>query len=379
MSERIKKLKETYQDRLSKFNQALVLPRKTNDPGLLLLPLMDKQHENYGTDDLGYDSGGLTPLGYTRSHMNNLYGRLIKNARSLLDFEREAFPSLPYSIEHKIKKEDLSEIITTHHNFGESSPRLSAAFTSMYPVLQRITNTLAPTSSNGNVSCLGISSGESKVKRFDTKLKIEPVYPNSLILTPGSGIKEIRDLLSSNLKTLKIFPELIKQCHTDKCKNNGLTTCPEPEHTNKLCMGCQVCKEHGKILDESLRGITKPTGVFGDPTTIGADNDRALHFKNLISTINSLANHLSDHGGNEDTCEDYDWRHDGMDHMRATDVLRQMSQVLTSSASIDNNESIASGGAPGGFQHRDNIPKVSRVLTSFFGVFHKEQESGDEY
>ena len=119
--------------------------------------------------------------------------------------------------------------------------------------------------------------------------------------------------------------------------------------------------------------------MFGDPDSIGADNDRVLHFKNLISTLNSLANHLSDHGGNADTCASYDWLGDGMDHIRATDFLRQVSQVLTSSASIDNRDSIAEGRPPGGFQHRDNISEVSRIFPSFFGLSHEQQHNGDEY
>jgi len=381
MSERIKKLKEDYQNRLSKFNEDLDLPRKTNDPRLLLLPLMDEQHENYQTNELGYDPGEFTPLGYVRSHMNNLYGRLIKNANSILHFERESFPALPHSIESRVVTIDPKNITTTHHTFGKQSATLGATFTKAYPALQRIADTLTTTDRDGNVSCLGISSGLDRVGEIDSVVKHKPIYTNTEWLMPGDNIKRIRELFDSNSRTLKRLPDLIKQCHTDKCipDPDDYKPCRDPEHTNELCTKCKVCKEHGKILAESLIGITRKSGVFGDPDSIGADNDRVLHFKNLISTCNSLANHLSDHGGNADTCASYDWIGDGMDHIRAADFLRQVSQVLTSSASIDNRDSIADVLPPGGFQHRDNIPEVSRVFPSFFGVSHEEQKNGDEY
>ena len=407
MSERIKKLQEDYQKRLSKFNEALDLPRTTNDPRLLLLPLTDKQHENYEThglgnvpyivDDpgfgyaykyhphfgyhpnLGYDPGEFTPLGYVRSHMNNLYGRLIKNTRSILNFERESFPPLPYSTERRVERIGQREIKTTHHTFGPQSAALGAAFTKVYPALKKIADTLTTTDINGNVNCLGISRGLDRVGEIDSKARPNPIYTNSEWLMPGDNINSIRDLCDSNSRTLKLLPDLIKQCHTNECIPDGDKPCTDPEHTNELCTNCKVCLEHGKILDESLRGITKKSGVFGDPDSIGADNDRVLHFKNLISTLNSLANHQSDHGGNADTCESYDWLVDGMDHIRAADFLRQVTQVLTSSASIANRDSIAEGRPPGGFQHRDNIPEVSRIFPSFFGLSHEEQKNEDEY
>ena len=430
MSERIEKLQEDYQKSLSKFNEGLDLPRETNDPRLLLLPLADKQHENYETHglgnvpymvhvpgfgythtyspyfgyhpNLGYDPGEFTPLGYVRSHMNNLYGRLIKNTRSILKFERKSFPSLPYSIEHRVERTDQREITTTHHTFGARSATLGPAFTTVYPALKKIADTLTTTDRDGNVSCLGISSGIDRLEEINsTEAEFHPIYTNSDILMPGDNIARIRELCNSNSITLKYLPDLIKQCHTDKCipdrrcmdpecTNDKPCTdpehandkpCTDPEHTNELCTECKVCKEHGKILAKSLEGITKKSAVF-DPNSIGADNDsiganneRVLHFKNLISTCNSLANHLSDHGGNADTCASYDWM-DGMDHIRATDYLRQVSQVLTSSASIDNRDSIAED-FPGGFQHRDNIPEVSRIFPSFFGLSHNQQNNGD--
>ena len=373
MSERIEQLQEDYQKSLSKFNEDL--PRTTNDPSHLLQPLANEQHENYevnGIDGLGYDPGEFTPLGYVRSHMNNLYGRLIKNTRSILKFERKSFPSLPYSTERSVERTDQRRIKTIHHKFGPHSAALGAAFTTVYPALKKIADTLTPTDINGNVSCLGISRGLDRVGEIDSKARPRPIYTNSEWLMPGDNILRIRELCESNSRTLKLLPGLIKQCHTD------------PEHANELCTNCKVCLEHGKILAESLGGITKKSGVFDpdsmlvDPDSIGADNDRVLHFKNLISTCNSLANHLSDHGGNADTCASYSWMLDGMDHIRATDYLRQVSQVLTSSASIDNRDSIDEE-FPGGFQHRDNIPEVSRSFPSFFGLSHTQQHNGDEY
>ena len=432
MSERIKQLQEDYQNSLSKFNEALDLPLKTNDPRFLLLPLTDKKHENYETHglgnlprgvhlpgvgyvrtfprhfgphpNLGYDPGEFTPLGYVRSHMNNLYGRLIKNTRSILKFERKSFPSLPYSREELVATKDQRTITTIHHTFGPRSATLGAAFTTVYPALKKIADTLTTTDINGNVNCLGISSGIDRLGETDSAAELNPIYTNSEVLKPGDNIVTIKELCNSNSITLKHLPDLIKQCHTDNCTpdkdkpctnpehntNDELCTdcpdkdkrCTDPEHTNELCTECKVCLEHGKILAASLEGITKKSAVF-DPKSIGADNDsigadneRVLHFKNLISTCNNLANHLSDHGGNADTYTSYDWM-DGMDHIRATDFLRQVSQVLTSSASKDNRDSIAEGLPPGGFQHRDNIPEVSSIFPSFFGLSHNQQNNGD--
>ena len=255
---------------------------------------------------LGQDYGDRTAKPLSESITNNdsfngsfLYKNLQKNSESVTKLGEQGFPTLTHSFNG------------TTHTIG-NSPRLTEAFNQSSPVL-RVLSSLNPKDSEGRPSsCLrlnNLSGGESTSGYLRDK-------------APTNGME--------NLRIPNLSRETLEPCPEDHCRH------------------CQDCANHQEEVNKALRGI-----VSKDPNT--GDGMRNLHFKNLITSLNSWAAHQESQGNDNATYDDRDYDNDNYGHAKMATAMRTVADKLHDAYEKDYIETKGTGGGV----HRD-----------YFGVDH---------
>jgi hypothetical protein len=232
------------------------------------------------------------------STVPKLYSLLKKNAEKIMNISQQSYPVLGYD---------------TDINMISNSPNLSKTLVKHKNILNVLANRAnggkAPSLNNEIVfPCLvSHDGGRTQTDFFLSKF-------------PHDSLQDLKD----------VSPGLSKE---------GLDYC----RSGRNCYDCLDCKEHKKVIKDSINGIYSPNK--------DDDNVRLMHVKNLISTLNNWASHQDSRGGNEDTAAklEYDLCYDK--HQTMSTNLRNMADDLHNA--LDEDYKISNG--TGGGKHRDNI------------------------
>jgi len=330
----------------------------------------------------GMKTFSYRPRGYEMGQINNLFGRLIKNARSIQRFGRSKYPIM--TVEGELKEDPVNVGSQKVYYTLSNSPALSKTHTNLFPVLKRIADVSTNNGAGGDSNCLSMSHGKADTIK---KLDLYPVVTTASWskvqhLDGAPAIGTILDHLYQSTKTLSTpyGRDLIHQCH-DHFQDGHITCdaprdekgdsqCNDASHANPECRNCTVCSVHGQVLRDALSGTLDTTG---GPRR--ADRLRVKKFKDVIDVCDSWANHLEDNGATRETYQDDTFLNCGENHARAASFLRECAQAYRSAAGTDQSNS----GGRGGFIHRSVFKKFSRKIGNFISDNSATDRNTAEY
>jgi hypothetical protein len=256
---------------------------------------------------LGQDYGDKTTSHLSKAIENNdsyngsfLYKNLQKNSESVAKLGERAFPALSCSRNG------------SSFSFGHS-PRLSEAFNHSMHALG-ILGSVSTRDEEGRPNpCLRLNKNLSGGESTSTYLRSK---------APTKGMEDLE------------VPRLSK---------DTIEYCDEPH-----CNNCKDCASHRDEVKKAVKGI-----ISSDPNT--GDGMRSLHFKNLITTLNSWAAHQESQGNDSSTYDNKEYDLDQDDHAKLATSMRDVANRLHDAYEQDY---IKTNGMGGGI-HRD-----------YFGVDH---------
>lgn len=233
-----------------------------------------------------------------RSKLPNLYKNIKKNADILASSKGNIFP---VAIQHQNEN--------GQHQFS-NMPSFSSVFNQVWPTIHTI-GQLQPSRE--------VQSGG----------KIHTVTP--CFTTSGHGETES--------EYLEEKPPTADLRHVDipEVSQNTIDHCNQAH-----CHDCSDCQPHQSELIKSVRGMF-------DHSSEDADGVRGVHIKNLITTLNSWANHQRSRGNDEKTCTDRTYEPDARQHESLATAMSIAAHRLHRAYE---NDYFSSNGAGGGV-HRD--------------------------
>lgn len=234
-----------------------------------------------------------------QSKMPQLYGLFKKNADSMIKYGEDSYPKMSYdSANNKFSSNHFNEAM----NELVGSPADSKDFGTKPLQL---------------------------LMRYESKDNFNGVPTFPCITTQDGGETE-----HSFLKR-KFEKDDLSKLQSPGLTRQGMSGCG-----SRKCSDCLDCRYYQKALTDSLIGLYS-----------AGDEDRSLHAKNLISTLNSWASHHDSRGGDKESCEDPAYKDCNYTHQVMSTNLRRMAGKLNDAYEKDYHET---GGKSGG-KHRDNI------------------------